>query len=202
MATSYKPYSPVNYPSGEKSFDLYTVDLQNIMGLGGGPGIQIRFSNPIILMSIYSMFSQKYLSMSEIFEQFFVVGSGSWLTQGSTNPSGILVQQQTSAGANGFTRLGTSYTSKYIGSFMMQNAPLLTPDDLVYTTDLAEYRAKNYPSFMQNLLNDFADFDSIAIPKETPILIDDVFIQPTYPLIATMAIKRGDNQPFITTTPP
>jgi hypothetical protein len=202
MATSYKPYSPVNYPSGEKSFDLYTVDLQNIMGLGGGPGLQVRFSNPIILMSIYSFYLNRYLSMDEIFTQWFMVGAGSWLTQGPTNPSGILVQQQTTAGANGYTRLGTSLTNKFMGSFMMQNAPLFTPNLPIWADDLQEYRARTYPQMMQNLLNDFADFDSIAIPAETPIVLDDVPVAPNYSIVATMAIKRGGNQPFVTTTPP
>lgn len=193
MAQSYKPYAPTTYASGERQFDIYNFDVQDVIAKQGNSN-SLTFSNPFCIMACYSFSRFRYLSMQEIYEAVFSI-VGDTIGQIKT-PSGVLIQRD-NGGVNNFDNLGNVNTDAGSGSMLMQIAPLIQTGTPIFEDDNQQFLARaQYPQNVFNLLNDFSNFDALCIPVGTRFQLTDPYASPTEPIMMTILVKRGDNQPF------
>ncbi len=193
MPQSYKPYTPKTYASGERQFDIFNFDVQDVLSKQGNSNF-LTFSNPFVIMCCYSTHRGRFLNFEEI-TQAVISFIGQTIGEIKT-PSGILIQRD-NGGANNFDNLGNVNTDAGSGSLLMQIAPLIQTGTPIFEDDNGTYQARDqYPQNVFNLLNDFSNFDALCIPVGTQFQLNDPYNAPTDPLLMTILVKRGDNQPF------
>jgi hypothetical protein len=191
MAQSYKPYTATTYASGERQFDIYNFDVQDVIAKQGNSNY-LTFSNPFCIIACYSFVTGRYLKMQEIFEAVLsIVG----VSVGEIKtPSGVLIQRDN---GGDFDNLGNVNTDAGSGSMLMQIAPLIQTGEQIFQDDNQDFvSGDQYPQNVFNLLNDFSNFDALCIPVGTQFTLSDPYASQNDPIMMTILVKRGDNQPF------
>lgn len=191
---AYTPYKPATYGSGAGAFDVFCVDLTEVVS-GGGTS-DVKFSNPFVVLAVYDGTTNSYQSWDTVYQTTL---SGAF---GVEIPSGILKQTDTGVTIteNGAVKqFPTMQKAFYLKDYQAPGQHITT-----HThggggiTETAQF----YPNFSDSLdlLNAMGSaFDSVCVVANHIFTIDCGLAGTG--LFLFFAVKRGENQPFFTVIP-
>lgn len=204
MARSYKTYTPTGYPSGEKDYDIFVIDLKDLLAKSGNAG-QYRFSNPFLPIGCFTAnfdySAYKFMSMLNFYTSIFdVLGPPSGVA--SRIQSGLLMQQSQQIGANLYDYFPQDpvKSNSYYASLILDIAPKIAPNFYIFENDLTPFTAEldGYSIDLKNLLANFHDMSALMIPANSVIQ----FSEPIDDIVnVVLLVQRGNNQPFFNFVP-
>jgi hypothetical protein len=204
MARSYKTYTPTGYPSGQKDYDIFVIDIKDVLAKSGNAG-QYRFSNPFLPIGCYTANNDfslfKFVSMRTFYNSFFeVIASPSGLA--SRIQSGILMQQSQEIGANLYDYFPQEpvKSNSHYASLILDIAPKVRDDMRIFENDLTPFRAglDGFSIDVKNLLANFHDMGALMIPANSIIQINETADNIVN---VVLLVQRGNNQPFFNFVP-
>lgn len=190
---AYSPYKPATYGSGVGVFDIYCVDLTEVVAPASTG--DVKFSNPFVVLAVYDGTTNSYKSWDEVQNSILINAFSIEI------PSGILKQTDTGTiTENGVIKqFPTMQKAFYLKDYQAPGQHLTT-----HThggggiTETAQF----YPNFSDSLdlLNAMGSaFDSVCVVANHTFTIDCGLAGSG--LFMFFAVKRGENQPFFTVLP-